>query len=182
MTLIAVCGATASGKTTLAKQLVSRFDLSRVVTTTTRPPRPGECQQDYHFVSQREFADQARRGEFLEWVAFCGHLYGITKSAVELAVGSSKAAVVVCTPHALAKLSRWTRAQGYGFRSVFLASDRQMLKQRLLDREGFTFSDHRRLASTDLQKCWLSMHQYDLVIDPSCLATNISDVGALIAV
>lgn len=181
MTLIAVCGATASGKTTLAKQLVSQFDLSRVVTTTSRPPRHGECQQDYHFVSQREFADQACRGEFLEWVAFCGHLYGITKPAVELALGSSRAAVVICTPHALAKLSRWTRAQGYGFRTVFLATDRQMLEQRLLEREGYTFSEHRRIASTALQQCWSNMHQYDLVIDPSCLTSSLSDVGALIA-
>lgn len=180
MTLIAICGASASGKTTLAKHLVDQFGLSKVVTTTTRPPRPGESERDYHFVSQLGFSDQARRGDFLEWTAFCGHLYGTTKASLLVATQSSMAAVVVCTPHALYKLSRWTRSQGFGFRSVFLLADRETLEQRLVERNVTSVVDERRLLSTDLQKSWSAMHPYDLVIQPTSLAATVSDVGALI--
>lgn len=69
------------GKTTLANALIeqvgSLYDLSRVVTYTTRPPRSQEKHGiDYHFVSQVDFQAKIEQQFFLEWSAAYGCHYG----------------------------------------------------------------------------------------------------------
>ena len=45
-----ICGAAGSGKTTVAGYLQKHFGMHRVITHTTRAPRPGERDGvDYHF-------------------------------------------------------------------------------------------------------------------------------------
>ena len=52
-----ICGAAGSGKTTVAQYLRERFNMHRVVTHTTRPPRPGERDGvDYHFETAASMA------------------------------------------------------------------------------------------------------------------------------
>ena len=65
-----------AGKTTIAKQLLSRrSDLGYSVSCTTRAPRRGEIDgKDYTFVSREEFLERASRGEFAEWAEVPGHL------------------------------------------------------------------------------------------------------------
>jgi guanylate kinase len=43
---------------------------------TTRPRRPGERQDAYHFVDRVTFESRAREGRFLETASYLGHLYG----------------------------------------------------------------------------------------------------------
>lgn len=51
---IVLCGKTSSGKTTVAKIIENR-GFKRIITYTTRPIRPGETDEDYHFISNGEF-------------------------------------------------------------------------------------------------------------------------------
>jgi guanylate kinase len=65
------------GKGTVAKTVASRVPrlmLSR--SWTTRAPRPGETEEDYHFVSREEFERARSEGKFLEWAEYMGNLYG----------------------------------------------------------------------------------------------------------
>ena len=75
-----ICGAAGSGKTTVARYLRTEFHLHRVITHTTRLPRPGERDGvDYHFETAQSMAklhlleavtyDQARYGSSLEGLA-----------------------------------------------------------------------------------------------------------------
>ena len=53
-TLITLTAPTCSGKSYLLDALTKDW-CSRIVSTTTRPPRPGECEGiDYHFISEEE--------------------------------------------------------------------------------------------------------------------------------
>ena len=66
----------------------------RIVTTTTRAPRPGEADGvHYHFFTPEEFDAKVAAGEFLEWawVHKTGNRYGTLASSVldPLAAGRS---------------------------------------------------------------------------------------------
>lgn len=84
--LLLLSGPAGSGKTTLCDRLVQTWApaLQRVVTATTRPPRPGERDGlDYHFLERPEFERRIAAGEFYEW-AFVhrANYYGALKSEI----------------------------------------------------------------------------------------------------
>jgi guanylate kinase len=64
--------------------LARRPDLHFSVSATTRPPRPGEADGvQYRFVSDAEFDDKVRRGDFLEWATVFEHRSGTPAAPVE---------------------------------------------------------------------------------------------------
>ncbi len=73
-------GASGSGKSTMASVLEQYLGLKRCITSTTRPPRPGEVNgRDYHFEKQLD------PDNMFEHATFGGHEYGICRE--ELAHG-----------------------------------------------------------------------------------------------
>ena len=84
--LIVISGPSGAGKTTLLKKLFARCEnLSRSVSATTRPARPGERDGvDYYFLSDEEFQRRRATGQFLECyeVFGGGHWYGTLASEV----------------------------------------------------------------------------------------------------
>src|SRR3954464_1613711 len=67
--LIILAGPAGVGKSTLCDRLVAEVPgFERVITATTRPPRPNEVNgRDYHFLSESEFDARLKAGDFLEW-------------------------------------------------------------------------------------------------------------------
>ena len=83
--LLILAGPAGVGKSTLCDRLVRDVpDFERVITATTRPPRPNEADgRDYHFLSDAEFDRKLAAGDFLEWAwVHQRHRYGTLKSAV----------------------------------------------------------------------------------------------------
>ena len=75
-----------SGKTTMVKQLMERFDcFGFSVSATTRNPRGQEKDGiDYHFLAQEEFERLIKEDAFLEWEeVYPGRFYGTLKSEVD---------------------------------------------------------------------------------------------------
>ena len=92
--LMIVAGPAGTGKTTLAERLVSEMKgVEKVVTSTTRPARPGEVDGlDYHFFTEEQFSERLAHAEFLEWARVHGrHRYGTLRRSVQekLAAGIS---------------------------------------------------------------------------------------------
>ena len=73
------------GKTTLANLLIKEIpNLKRVITCTTRKPRPGEKNGvDYYFLSKEEFEKRIKENDFLEYAIVHGNYYGTPKKEVE---------------------------------------------------------------------------------------------------
>ena len=83
--LLILAGPAGVGKSTLCDRLVRDVPgFERVITATTRPPRPNEVDgRDYHFLSDAEFDRRLAAGDFLEWAwVHQRHRYGTLKSAV----------------------------------------------------------------------------------------------------
>ncbi|MFP4202848.1 MAG: guanylate kinase [Opitutales bacterium] len=82
--LFIVSGPAGSGKTTLCQNILKEEPgLNRIVTATTRPPRPGEVDGvDYYFFSRAEFEEKIREGAFYEYAQVHKNFYGTLKEEV----------------------------------------------------------------------------------------------------
>lgn len=79
--LFIISGPSGVGKSILFERLRKRMpSLGRVVTYTTREPRPGEKNGvDYHYVTHRQFKEMIEDHAFFEWAHVHNHLYGTPK-------------------------------------------------------------------------------------------------------
>lgn len=87
---IVLAAPSGTGKTTIARTLVERFDrFVFSVSVTTRPPREYEREGvDYRFVSESEFDRMRVGGELIEWAEVHGCSYGTQRSAIDEASAS----------------------------------------------------------------------------------------------
>ncbi len=82
--MLVMIGASASGKTEIAKILIKKYGFSKLVTYTTRPMRDGEIDGvDYHFISLEEFDKKKKKREFLESAQYNNTFYGSPKKGAD---------------------------------------------------------------------------------------------------
>ena len=76
--IIALFGESGSGKDTIQKWIVSNIpNVKGIVSCTTRPKRDYEIEgEDYHFLTDVEFAEKVLNGSMLEATSFNGWHYG----------------------------------------------------------------------------------------------------------
>ncbi|MCL5260984.1 MAG: guanylate kinase [Gammaproteobacteria bacterium] len=83
--LIIIAAASGTGKTTLARALVSELNNIKIsVSHTTRPIRAKEiADQHYFFVSQETFDGMIKQNAFIEHAEVFGYCYGTSKQWLE---------------------------------------------------------------------------------------------------
>lgn len=75
--MLVLIGASASGKTEIAKILIKNYDFKKLVTYTTRKIRDDEANDvDYHFISEEQFLNKKVKKEFLETALYNDTHYG----------------------------------------------------------------------------------------------------------
>jgi guanylate kinase len=90
-----VTGNTGTGKTTVTKYLNEFYEMPKVITHTTRPPREGEEDGvDYYFESNDSFD----RNHFLEEVSYSGYKYGSSVEELERAWEKNQLITIVLDP------------------------------------------------------------------------------------
>ncbi|OUU59965.1 MAG: guanylate kinase [Verrucomicrobia bacterium TMED60] len=83
--LLLISGPAGVGKTTICDRLLHEFypKLVRVVTATSRKPRPGEQNgTDYLFFSKSEFIEKIHNQKFIEHEIIHGNYYGTLKHSL----------------------------------------------------------------------------------------------------
>ena len=83
--LIVVAAPSGAGKSSLVKALLELDSrLAVAVSHTTRAPRGQEQNgREYWFISEPEFRQMADQGDFFEWAAVHGNLYGTSRTAID---------------------------------------------------------------------------------------------------
>ena len=82
--MIVLIGASASGKTEVAKLLTKKYGMTKVITTTTRPIRINEVdKRDYFFVTAEKFDEMVKDDLFVEYTCYNGNMYGSTKDQIQ---------------------------------------------------------------------------------------------------
>ena len=83
--MIILVGASASGKTEVAKYLIKNYGFEKVVTFTTRVKRPSEIDKiDYNFVTKDQFLKLKDENFFVETTYYNGNYYGTPKNEIAL--------------------------------------------------------------------------------------------------
>lgn len=99
--MIVLVGESASGKSSIERYLVDNYGYSKVVSYTTRQPRPNEVDGvDYHFVSVDEFLKLKEQGFFAETATYNMWHYGTAKE------DCTDDKIAVLTPHGLRQISK----------------------------------------------------------------------------
>lgn len=75
--MLIMVGASATGKTEIAKILIKKYNFKKMITYTTRPMRENEVNGvDYHFVSVEEFKEKEKNNDFFETTIYNNNYYG----------------------------------------------------------------------------------------------------------
>jgi guanylate kinase len=86
--LFIVSACSGAGKTTLVttviNRLVGRYEISRLITYTSKTPRNTEIEgRDYYFLTAQEFESRIKEGFFLEWSSYYGNYYGSPSELIQ---------------------------------------------------------------------------------------------------
>ncbi len=167
--LLILAGPAGVGKSTLCDRLVAEVPgFERVITATTRPPRPNEQNgRDYHFLSEAEFDARLAAQDFLEWAwVHRKYRYGTLKSAVldRLPRTSLVANVDVQGVRSIRAAAAQTLLLRERLVTIFVSPDSlEVLRDRLQGRGAVTSEElERRLQSAELELS--ERNSYDYVI------------------
>jgi len=159
--LLVIAGPAGSGKSTLCDRLLrERPGFSRVVTTTTRSPRPGEVNGvHYHFFSADEFRRRLTAGEFLEWAQVHGdredRFYGTLKSSVVTPLEGGRNLVLnvdVQGVESFRRIARENATLRNALTTVFLVVDPGSMAERMRERgQDGEQEIERRLRTAELE-------------------------------
>ena len=167
--MIILVGASASGKTEIAKKLADKYGIVKAITHTSRSPRDGERNGvDYFFVTISEFEELKEKDGFVETTFYNGRYYGCSKAqvaddkAVIVDPNGLKSFLALNDPHVIAfylecpENIREMRMRGRGDKNEDIAkrieNDREAFKEERIAKVDFRINTENRSVEelTDL--------------------------------
>ena len=154
-------GASGVGKSTvLNKVMAARADLQFSVSATTRSPRPGEEHGvQYYFVTTEQFKEMITAGEFLEYDAHMGNLYGTPKFQVNEKRKTGHLVLDIEPNGALNVKAEWPEAH-----LIFIAPPSMEELERRLRGRGDTPEEQVQLRLKRATWEMTQMDKYDLIV------------------
>lgn len=148
MKTIIIIGASGSGKSCIEKELSKYYGCKKIVSYTTREPRPGEVNsKDYWFITNGQFEEMLNLNLLAEYDEYSqGRKYGTLKDDYQDFADGNR--VVVLTPNGLRQVKKTLNEKDI-FVVLVQASLGTRIK-RYIDRIGannFTYDDKNEIAS-----------------------------------
>ena len=165
--LIVIAGLTASGKSSLLDELCHKHNFEKLVTTTTRDPRPGEVDGvDYHFLSKKDFMKKLEKGFFLEHVAIKGQFYGTGKNAFEKDFGNKKP-IIILDPVGVVAFKNEFENSDWKVSSVWVDESPKTCVERVMSRDAKETERQKRLHDIQyVEHTWATHTKYDTKTTP----------------
>jgi guanylate kinase len=182
--LLVVAGPAGSGKSTLCDRLVKEVPgFARVVTTTTRAPRPGEIDGvHYHFLTPEQFDAKLAENAFLEWAWVHGkRRYGTLARSVLEPLAAGQSLVISVDVQGVESFRRAASAYpliGRRMTTVFILVDHDRLVARMRARaqdDEAEIAGRMKTAERELREAG----KFDFTIDSR---TRDEDFAALLAI
>jgi len=172
--VFAIIGPPASGKTTIAQELV-KHGVPEMVSHTTRAPRPGEQQGvNYYFVSRDEFSQI----DLIERVTYSGYFYGLSKTEVLEKSDKNPVSVVVVERTGLEKMKKLL---GKRVESIFIMADELTVAERLIERGDVPEFIQRRMEYAKANREFDNWQVADHVVkNTGSLAVAVRQVLAIV--
>lgn len=130
--IVVFSGPSGAGKTEISKAISKLLNVQKLISHTTRDPRPGEVDgKDYHFFTRKKFLQCVKRGEFIEQFEVHGRLYGTHRDSLDTALDTAKVVVLVVDIQGLEAIGRiYPEAQTF-----FITAPKEDLIRRLNARD-----------------------------------------------
>ncbi|MBS0663030.1 MAG: guanylate kinase [Verrucomicrobia bacterium] len=182
--LLVLAGPAGSGKSTLCDRLVTEVpSFQRVITTTTRQPRPGEVNGvHYHFFTPEEFDAKLAENAFLEWAWVHGQKrYGTLASSVLEPMSRGQSLVISVDVQGVESFRRAAASNpllGKRMTTIFIVVDRERLLARMRNRaqdDETEIAARMRTAERELREA----PKFDYLIESR---TRDEDFAALLAI
>ncbi len=140
--MLLICGASASGKTEIVKNLVQRYEYHKFITTTTRPKRDHEMDGvDYYFLDPTLFTHLKEEDAFIETTEYAGHFYGSRADTTHPHM------VAILDPKGINAFHRVRPGQDF---IVLITAEKETRKYRMLKRNDNLNVIWTRLDSDDV--------------------------------
>jgi guanylate kinase len=150
------------------------------VTTTTRPPRPGELEGvDYHFLDIETFLKMKERDQFLECAEVYGRWYGVPRSPVRQALKNGKDVILKVDVQGAATIRRLAPEALF---IMLLPASYAELRRRLQERMSESASDLEvRLRTAQRELAEVGKFDYRVINRDGGLDQAIAHIDAIIA-
>ena len=150
--LVIISGPSGCGKTTICERLKNNSRIAQSVSFTTREPREGEQDGvDYHFIKRSEFEKYIKEEKLIEYVEYCGSLYGTPIEPVKEAIRNGKIFILAIEFQGALQIKKKIS----DVTSIFIMPPdddtlRQRLSERLTDSEA-DIQKRLKLAKEELE-------------------------------
>ncbi|OGH70183.1 MAG: guanylate kinase [Candidatus Magasanikbacteria bacterium RIFCSPHIGHO2_01_FULL_47_8] len=178
--LVIISSPSGGGKDSVINALLKIFPTAaRLITTTTRPPRPGNVNGvDYYFISEEEFKNKVKNGDFLEHNFYAGNYYGAQKKHLEESLANHDIVFTQIEVNGKHGLDR----NGVKNLSIFLLPENlEILRQRIERRGGITAEViAKRLAIAEEEITASTDYDYRIVNEDGKMEETVDNIAKII--
>lgn len=160
--LIVLSGPSGCGKGTILNEFLSNNDDTFLsISATTRNPRAGEVDGvNYYFMSKKEFEENIKQEQMLEYANYCGHYYGTPTKYVYDRINSGQNIILEIEVQGALQIRNKCPEAILVFVMPPSISE---LKRRLVDRNTEDIETVRKRMTTAIEEIKLS-DKYDYIV------------------